>query len=162
VKRLLPAPLLSALLLVVWLLLEGSLAAGSVLLGVVLALAIPAAVAPLRPQRVRVRRPLAIARLVLVVAHDVIASNFSVAAQVLLLRHRLPHSRFVRIPLAMRDPNGIATLALITTIVPGTVWIELALDRSAFVLHVFDVEDAAAFAAYYKARYERLLMEIFE
>jgi multicomponent K+:H+ antiporter subunit E len=133
-----------------------------VLLGVALALAIKDENARLGPHPVRVRRPLAIARLVLVVAHDVIASNFSVAAQVLLARHRLPRSRFVHIPLAMRDPNGIATLALITTIVPGTVWTELALDRSAFVLHVFDVEDEAAFAAYYKARYERLLMEIFE
>jgi multicomponent K+:H+ antiporter subunit E len=160
-KRVLPAPLLSALLLVVWLLLQGSLAATDVLLGVVLALAIPVVSAPLRPLRVRVRRPLAIVRLVLVVARDVIASNFNVAVRV-LGAGRAPRSRFVRIPLTMRDPSGIATLALITTIVPGTVWTELALDSSAFVLHVFDVDDEAAFAAYYKARYERLLMEIFE
>lgn len=161
-RRALPAPLLSALLLVVWLLLQGSLAATDVLLGVVLALAIPVLSAPLRPLRVRVRRPLAITRLVLVVAHDVIASNANVAVHVLRARRAPPRSKFVRIPLTLRDPSGIATLALITTIVPGTVWTELALDSSAFLLHVFDVEDEAAFAAYYKARYERLLMEIFE
>jgi multicomponent K+:H+ antiporter subunit E len=161
-KRVLPAPLLSALLLVVWLLLQGSLAAADVLLGVALALAIPVVTAPLRPLQLRVRRPLAVARLVLRVARDVVASNVNVAAHVLRARRAPPRSRFVRIALAMRDPGGIATLALITTIVPGTVWTELALDGSAFVLHVFDVEDEAAFAAYYKARYEQPLMEIFE
>ena len=51
---------------------------------------------------------------------------------------------------------------MITTIVPGTVWSELALDRSRLLLHVFDVDDDAAFVAHFKARYERPLQEIFE
>lgn len=33
---------------------------------------------------------------------------------------------------------------MITTVVPGTVWSELALDRSVLLLHVFDLEDEAA------------------
>ena len=69
---------------------------------------------------------------------------------------------FVRIPLELRDANGLAVLAMVTTIVPGTVWCELALDRSALLLHVFDVDDAAAFIDRYKRRYERPLIAIFE
>ena len=61
-----------------------------------------------------------------------------------------------------RDANGLAALAVITTIVPGTVWSELALDRSAFLLHVFDLDDEASFIAWFKSRYERPLMEIFQ
>ena len=67
----------------------------------------------------------------------------------------------MRIPLELRDPGALATLAVVTTIVPGTVWCELALDRSAVLLHVLEVDDEAAFVAHYKARYERPLMEIF-
>jgi multicomponent K+:H+ antiporter subunit E len=79
------------------------------------------------------------------------------------MRRRALMSAFVLIPLELRDANGLATLAMITTIVPGTVWCELAPDRSAFRLHVFDVEeDDEAFVARFKARYERPLQEIFE
>ena len=51
---------------------------------------------------------------------------------------------------------------MITTVVPGTVWSELALDRSVLLLHVFDLEDEAAFIEHFKHTYERPLMEIFE
>ena len=51
---------------------------------------------------------------------------------------------------------------MVTTIVPGTVWSELALDRSTLLLHVWDVPDETAFVARYKARYEQPLCEIFE
>jgi multicomponent K+:H+ antiporter subunit E len=44
-----------------------------------------------------------------------------------------------------------------------TVWAELAPDRSALLLHVFDVDtDDADFVAHFKARYERPLLEIFQ
>ena len=68
----------------------------------------------------------------------------------------------MRIPLELRDPSALAALATITTVVPGTVWSELAFDRSALLLHVWDLNDEAEFIAYFKARYERPLMEIFE
>ncbi|MGE3927871.1 MAG: Na+/H+ antiporter subunit E, partial [Lautropia sp.] len=47
-------------------------------------------------------------------------------------------------------------------VVPGTVWLELSIDRERLLLHVFDLPDAPAFISYYKSRYERLLQEIFE
>jgi multicomponent K+:H+ antiporter subunit E len=68
----------------------------------------------------------------------------------------------VHVPLDLRDPHGLAALAIITAVVPGTVWFELAADRSKLLIHVFDVDDEAAFIASYKARYELPLKEIFE
>lgn len=68
----------------------------------------------------------------------------------------------MRIPLEMRDPNALATLAMIVFITPGTAWAELALDRSALLLHVLEVDDPEAVIAHVKQRYERPLMEIFE
>lgn len=159
-KRLLPAPLLSAALFALWLLLNESLSAAHLLLAALLAVGLPVLMAPLRPMPVRVRRPLVVLRLILAVGHDVVESSLHVALGV--LRSRAPQSAFVTIPLELRDAHALASLAVITTAVPGTVWSELAADRSAVRLHVFDVADPEAFIAYYKHRYERPLMEIFE
>ena len=160
-KRLLPAPLLSAALLAMWLVLNSSVSSGHVLLGAVLALALPWLAAPLRPLAVRIRRPGAVLRLTAAVFRDVIASNLEVAWHV-VTRSSAPRAAFVRIPLELRDPNGLAALAIITTVVPGTVWSELAPDRSAVLLHVFDLDDEASFVEHYKSRYEQPLREIFE
>jgi len=71
-------------------------------------------------------------------------------------------SKFVQIPLDMRDPNGLAVLAMIMCLTPGTAWGEVSFDRSTLLIHVFDLDDEAAFIAMIKQRYERPLMEIFE
>lgn len=162
IRRLLPAPLLSAALWALWLVLHETLALGHVLLGLAIGLVIPLLTASLRPRQVRIRRPLVLVRLVFTVGFDVVKSALEVAADVLRLDRRDPNSRFVRIPLELRDPSALAALATITTVVPGTVWSELAFDRSALLLHVWDLTDEAEFVAHFKARYERPLMEIFE
>ena len=158
--RLFPAPILSAAIFVLWLLLNRSIDPSQVLLGLLVAVAAPWLSAPLRPTPVTIRRPATVLRLILAVMHDVIMSNAQVAW--LIVSRRAPRAAFVAIPLEMRDRNGLATLALITTVVPGTVWSEFSLEGDMLLLHVFDVEDAAAFIAHYKDRYERPLREIFE
>ena len=105
---------------------------------------------------------LVIARYILQVGSDVVHSNFDVALGVVAWRGRRPQSKFVIVPLDLRDPVGLAALAMVTTVVPGTVWSELALDQSAVMLHVWDVADENVFIAHYKARYEQPLREIFE
>ena len=152
--------MLSAALFAMWLLLNDSLSPGHLLIAAIVAVAMPLLAAPLRPTPVRVRRPLVLLRLIGAVAHDVVQSSLHVAAGV--LRSRAPRSAFVTIPLELRDAHALASLAVITTVVPGTVWSELAADRSAVRLHVYDVADAAAFVTYYKQRYEQPLMQIFE
>jgi multicomponent K+:H+ antiporter subunit E len=116
----------------------------------------------LRATTVRVHRPGVALRFILRVACDVVLSNFAVAWGLIAWRWRRPDARFVTVPLDLRDPLGLAVLAMVTTIVPGTVWSELALDRTALLLHGWDVGEEAAFVARFKARYERPLMEIFE
>ena len=161
-RKLFPAPLLSLALLGMWLLLNRSLSAGHVLLGGLLALAIPVLTAGLRPMPVRVRRPGALLRLLLTVMADTVQSNLAVARLLLAPGRRRRPAGFVRIPLDVRDPNALAALAMIVCITPGTAWAELALDRSALLLHVLELDDAAAITAHIKQRYERPLMEIFE
>lgn len=161
-KRLFPAPLMSAALMAMWLVLNASLAVGDVLLAVLLGLVVPALLAPLRPARPRIRHPLKVLRLIAVVGHDVLESNWLVLRTLLTRPGQPTHARFVRIPLDLRDPSALAALAVITTVVPGTVWCELARDSSALLLHVWDAPDEAAFIAHYKQRYEQPLREIFE
>jgi multicomponent K+:H+ antiporter subunit E len=66
------------------------------------------------------------------------------------------------VPLDLHDAHGLAALAMISAVIPGTVWSELAPDRSALLMHVFDLEDEAAFIQHFKNDYERPLKEIFE
>jgi multicomponent K+:H+ antiporter subunit E len=160
--KLWPAPLASAALFALWLALARSTSVGQILFGIGLAFAVPLVTRNLRTQ-VRVRRPLVIARFILRVGADVVRSNLAVAWGVIVWRWRRPVSKFVIIPLDLRDPVGLAALAMVTTVVPGTVWSELALDRSALLLHVWNVDDEeTAFVARFKARYEQPLREIFE
>ena len=161
-KRWLPAPLLSAGLLALWLLLNQSLAAGHILIGSAAALILPWLAAPLRPAPGPMRRPLVALSLIGAVAVDVVRSALQVAGGVLGARRQPPRARFIVVPLDLRNVHALAALALITTIVPGTVWSELAPDRSRLLLHVFDSADDASFVAHYKARYEQPLREIFE
>lgn len=161
-KRWLPAPLLSASLFALWLLLNQSISPGDLLLGFIVAVVAPLLTAPLRPQHVRLKRPGVLARLILTVGFDVLVSAAQVAAGVLRSGSREPQSAFVLLPLVLREPHALASLAIITAVVPGTVWTELSADGSTLLLHVFEVGDEAEFVARYKQRYERPLMEIFE
>ncbi len=161
-RRLFPAPLLSAALVVLWLLLNEPLSIGHTVLALLFGLLLPPLFASLRPQRPRIRRPLRVLQLILVVGRDVLLSNLQVGSGVLRLRRRQPQSAFVTIPLELRDPTALAALAMITTVVPGTVWCELARDASAVRLHVWDVQDEAAFIAHYKSTYEAPLLEIYQ
>ena len=161
-RRLFPAPLVSVALFVLWLALDAPPGAAEVLIGAVLAIAVPIIVAPLRPQRFRVRRPGRLLVFVAVVFRDALVSNLEVARAMIRPRARLPEGRFVRIPIELDDPGALAALAVVTTLVPGTVWCEIANDRRTVLLHVLECDDEAAFIADYKARYERPLMEIFQ
>lgn len=161
-RRLFPAPLLSLALLLLWLLLNGSLGGGQWLMGAVLALAVPLLTQSLRPTPLRLRRPGVALRLLGRVGLDVAVWNWRVLRGTLAPARRLPVGGFITVPLDLRDPGGLAALAVIMCAVPGTVWSELALDRSALLVHVFDLRDAEAEVQLIKTRYERPLMEIFE
>lgn len=161
-RKVAPAPLTSAALFALWLLLARAASPSDIAAGLCWAIAIPVLTRRLRPSTVRVRRPWVIIRYIAIVGYDVLVSNLVVACGVLSWHWRKPDSKFVVVPLDLRDPLGLAALSMVTTVVPGTVWSELALDRSALLLHVWDSPDDAAFIARFKARYELPLKEIFE
>ncbi|MFT3822121.1 MAG: Na+/H+ antiporter subunit E [Rubrivivax sp.] len=161
-KRLLPSPWLSLGLFAGWLLLARSTSPGQLLLALLVAWAMPLLMAPLRPRPGPIRHWGTLLLLIAQVGADVVRSAIEVAGGVLRLRGRPPRGAFVVVPLELRQVHALAALAMITTVVPGTVWCELAPDASALLLHVFDLDDEAAFVAAFKARYERPLKEVFE
>lgn len=161
-KRILPAPWLSLGIFGGWLLLNQSLDPGQLLLAAIVALTMPLLFSALRPRPGPLRRWGVLARLIMLVGIDVVTSALDVAFGVLRARRQPPRSAFVMVPLELRDPHALAALAIITAVVPGTVWSELAADHSALLVHVFDVPDEAVFVAHFKQTYERPLKEIFE
>lgn len=161
-KRWLPSPWLSLGLFGGWLLLTRSVSPGQVLLGLLVAVVMPLLAQPLRPRPGPLRRIGVLVRLILRVGRDVLRSALDVAHGVLRSHRRPPRGTFVVVPLELRDEHALAALAMITAVVPGTVWCELAPDRSALLMHVFDLDDEAAFLAHFRTDYEMPLKEIFE
>ena len=161
-KRWLPSPWLSLGLFGGWLLLTRSLGPGQIVLGLAVAIVMPLLMRPLRPTPGPLRRLGMLGLLILRVGRDVLKSALQVALGVVRGRHRPPRSAFVVLPLELRDTHALAALAMITAVIPGPVWSELAPDASSLLLHVFDLEDEASFIAHFKADYEHPLKEIFE
>jgi len=159
-SRVLPSPLLSAGLFALWILLVQSLSAGQLVLGVALALFWPAVTAALRPAPVHVHKPLVIIRLFGHVVMDMLRANLAVGSAI--LARRRVRSAFVRVPLDLQDPNGLAVLAMIVTFTPGTAWVQRSPDGGTLLLHVFEDTGQAALVELVKRRYERPLMEIFQ
>ncbi len=160
-RRWLPSPLLSVALFALWLLLNSSFSPGQLVLGTGVALIAPMLSRTLLPPPSRLRRPGVALRLLVVVLRDIVAWNLRVARGSLLSPWRPPRTGFVTVPLALRDPSGLAVLSIIVSGVPGTVWCELAADSSELTLHVFDLDDPDQFVSTFKSRYERPLLEIF-
>jgi multicomponent K+:H+ antiporter subunit E len=148
---------------ILWLLLQQTVALDQVLLGVMLAVLLAWAGSKLRPLRAHVRRIDLAAGLVLVVFWEIVRSNLAVARIVLgLVRDREVRSGFVKIPLALRDPHGLAVLAAIITATPGTVWAGLSPDGQRLTLHILDIGEEQQWIRYVKERFEGPLMRIFE
>jgi multicomponent K+:H+ antiporter subunit E len=161
--RLLPYPLLALALLLLWLLLQESVSAGAIAFGALLALAGSAVLGMLRVPAARLRRLRPIPGLLRDVLVEVVRSNTAVAR--IILQRQAPGARrsgFVRVPLDMRSPHGLAALACILTATPGTVWVDHDARDGTMLLHVLDLVDEAAWVRTVKENWERRLMEIFE
>jgi len=160
--RLLPHPLMTALLFALWLLLNQALSPGHLILGAAIALVTGWVFTALEPPRVRIRRTVVIGRLCLRVLADIVRSNVAVAGIILGLERGGRTSGFVKIPLQLRDPYGVAALACIITATPGTLWVSFDLAAGILTIHVLDLIDEGEWIQTIKNRYEELLLEIFE
>ena len=131
-------------------------------MGAIIGLLIPLLLRGLRPLPVRVSHPMSILRLAFRVVRDTTISNFQVVRFLLFPSMRRHPAEFVAVPLDLRDPNGLAVLAMIVCLTPGTAWAEISRDRSMLLMHVLEVDDPEQIVAHVKQAYERPLMEIFE
>ncbi len=143
-----------------WLLLNDSISVGQVILGGIFAFLVSAITGGMRPLRAQPRRIMPAFKLIAHVAIDVLRSNLAVARIVLGRDREGVHSGFMRIPLEMTDPHGLAILSGILTATPGSVWTDFT--DGVLLLHVLDMQDEAAWHTLIKDRYEKPLMEIFE
>ncbi len=160
-KRVINWLYLPSMLLGLWLLLNDSLSPGNIVLGGALALFFGWASQALRPLRARPRRPWVAVKLVVRVAIDVFNSNLEVARIIWVGRSQISPG-FIKIPISMKDPHGLAALSCIVTYTPGTVWSELAEDEGLLTLHVLDLKDESYWIHKIQYDYERPLKEIFE
>jgi multisubunit Na+/H+ antiporter MnhE subunit len=93
-----------------------------------------------------------------------IASGLQTAAVILRggRRHaRLPRAGFVRIPIAPMSARGTALLACLVSLTPGTSVIEVDADAHSLVLHLLDVDSAAATLAGIRRDFEPALLAWF-
>ena len=161
-RRWLPFPLAWGLLFGLWLLLNQTLAAGHVILGAIVAFAATHALKLLDPPPTVLRRPVTMLRLAALVLADIVRSNIAVARIVIYPYGRKQTSGFVEIPLELRHPAALATLACIITATPGTAWARYDSVRGILTMHILDLVDEETWVRTIKDRYERRLLEIFE
>ncbi len=170
-SRLLPSPLLTLSLAGFWLLLNNTVHPAHVLLGLLLGWALPLATRALcgseapaadRPAGHGWRWPAlrSLVCLAVVVAIDIVRSNIDVAVLILGPKRRI-RSTFIEVPVSLDDPVGVAVLAGIVTMTPGTLSAGISADRRVLTIHCLHAPDPDAVIASIKARYERPLAEIF-
>lgn len=161
-RRILPYPILTLSLTLMWLLLQQSMGLGHILLGFVVAFAASHAMARLQPHKPRIRRPGLILRLAAEVTVDIFRSNIAVARILLADERRKSTAGFLKMPLALKDPAGLAVLSCIITATPGSAWLEYDPVESTVLIHVLDLIDEQEWIDTIKRRYETLLLEIFQ
>lgn len=159
----LPWPVVSLLLCALWLLLNQAIDPANLLFGALLGIAVPLLTRRLQPLGYpRLRKPLVFLRLIGMASIEVVRSCLNVCQIILFRDYKTVRAEFMRIPLRLRDPYGLAMLSCLINMTPGTVWVELLPDTHELSLHVFDLHDQQWWIDTIKDRYERPLIEIFE
>jgi multicomponent K+:H+ antiporter subunit E len=160
-RRLVPHPYLSITLAVVWMLLVNRLAVGSLVMAVILGIAIPLATSVWWPDRPRIRRPFGLLAYCLLVLWDVIIANFQVARIILFMPADRIQSRWITVPITLRQPEAITLLAGTITMTPGTLTADMSACGRALLIHSLHAPDPDAVRDEIKTRYEARLERIF-
>lgn len=160
IRKLLPHPILSLTLWAIWLLLNNSFEKTDIVFGFILGLLIPLASARFWEEKVCMKKPLTLIKLIFVVAYDILASNIIVAYLVLSPNSKLKPS-FLIVDLDIQSPLGISLLANTISLAPGTLTCDVTQDRKQLILHTLHTDNVEQAIADIKRRYEKPLMEIF-
>ncbi|UVW28601.1 Na+/H+ antiporter subunit E [Massilia sp. H6] len=159
----LPFPIVSLALCALWLLLNQTLDPANLLFGAALGIAAPLLSRRLQPLGYpRLHAPLTAVRLIAVATVEIVRSCFNVCYVILFRDFSTVKSQFIRIPLDLHDPYGLAMLACLINMTPGTVLVEIFPDQHEMSLHVFDLHDETWWVEMIKTRYEQPLIAIFE
>ena len=159
-ERLVPQPVLTVMITALWATLASDLSGGTLLLGLTLGLLIPpftSAFWPGRPQTFRIGAAI---KLLLVVLYDIMVANIAVA-RIVLGRVDGIRPMFVDVPLDTGDRYVATILGSIITLTPGTLTIDIDMDKRVVHIHGLDVQDASVLIGDIKSRYEAPLKEIF-
>ncbi|MHB9880142.1 Na+/H+ antiporter subunit E [Pacificimonas sp. ICDLI1SI03] len=162
IARLFPHPGLSGLLVLVWLLLQNNLSAGSVLFAFVVGFVVPLFTSTYWQDKPRIRFGWRMIDYLGVVIWDILIANFQVAWLILFRRNRDLRSSWLVIPLEVRQPEAITSLAGTISLTPGTVSADVSADGRSLLVHALDVADREAEVARIKSRYEARLIRIFQ
>jgi multicomponent K+:H+ antiporter subunit E len=160
-QRWLPHPLLTLVLTGFWILLLNDFSMGGLVVGLGLGILIPLYTTNFWPRPPQVKSyAKAFAYFVLVIG-DIVVANVQVAYWIIFWRNDRLQPRFFTVPLEIRNPEAIATLAGTITMTPGTVSSDLSADGRALLVHGLHVPDEAEIIRTIKTRYEARLLEIF-
>lgn len=153
------------LLVLVYALVLGSfypadLALGAVLSGALL-LALRGFVMPGEPAATGVfGRVLAFFPFAVAVGWEVVVGTWEVALVTLHLRP-LGRSGIVAIPIGGRTETGVAVSALVATLSPGEVLVDVDQERGVMLIHVIDADDPESVRAHHEEFYRRYQRKVF-
>jgi multicomponent Na+:H+ antiporter subunit E len=146
-------------LAVVWVLLQADLSLVNLAGGFLLGAAVIWVLTRTTGQAFYLRRAFAGAELLAVFFFEVIVANLRMAYQV--LHPRLPvRPGFVAMPLELRTDGQITLLAIMVTMTPGTLTVEVTDDRRFLIVHVLDLDDPEATSSRIKRVFERRVLEV--
>ncbi|WP_129633135.1 Na+/H+ antiporter subunit E [Candidatus Oscillochloris fontis] len=107
-----------------------------------------------------VGRVITVIRFIGFVIGAIIKSNLDVAWLVLNPRAEYQPG-IVGVPLDIQSDLGITLMAIVITLTPGTITLDVSSDRRTMYIHAMNVRDPDALRAEIKGEFERRVMEIF-
>lgn len=94
------------------------------------------------------------------VIREVLVGTWNVAAVVLHLRP-LSHPGIVAVPIEDRTLTGVAVTALVDTLSPGSVLVDVDWDRHVMLIHVIDAGNPEAIREQHRDFYRRYQQHVF-
>jgi multisubunit Na+/H+ antiporter MnhE subunit len=151
-------PLYAGVLAVMWMVLQRRLMLADLAIGYVVALVVVWVCRDFWTERVRIRRPLGMLRLLVVFLREIVVASLQVAW--IIVQPRMPiRPALIVVPLALTDDLQITMLANMITLTPGTLTLDVAPDRSALYVHCLAAPDPDAVRAQIAESFEQPLIQ---
>ena len=144
-----------------WVAVTGEVSLGNLLEGAVLAALLLALLRFRGGRGVRLSKVPKALGLLVYFLKELLLANAAVARSVLSPASSLTPG-IVAVPLDLTSDAGIATLANLITLTPGTLSLDVSADRRTLYVHALHVGDPEAFRREVKEGFERRVKEVFE